>query len=106
MSQRLKSLAGEYVDEYDAKNPALLTKMTGPPHSVETTYEPHHNLITCVINGAKSSTGILPVHRDGPSVPQPAGPSLSDDPTTSTNPAPAARRRGGALKHSETGTMQ
>jgi len=28
----------------------LLTKMTGPAHEVETTYEPHRNLITGVTN--------------------------------------------------------
>jgi len=46
----VKSLAGEFVYGYDANNPMLLTKMTGPAHEVETTYEPHRNLITGVTN--------------------------------------------------------
>lgn len=49
----VKSLAGEFEYEYDAKNPALLAKMTGPAHIVETTYEPHRNLITGVTNREK-----------------------------------------------------
>src|SRR5690606_6408887 len=39
------SAAGEFTYDYDPTNPALLTKMTGPAHIVETTYEPHRNLI-------------------------------------------------------------
>ena len=46
----VKSLAGEFVYGYDANNPMLLTKMTGPVNEVETTYEPHRNLITGVTN--------------------------------------------------------
>jgi RHS repeat-associated protein len=46
----VKSLAGEFVYGYATKNPALLTKMTGPVHEVETTYEPHRNLITGMTN--------------------------------------------------------
>jgi RHS repeat-associated protein len=49
----VKSLAGEFVYGYDQKNPALLTKMTGPVHEVETTYEPHRDLITGVTNRRK-----------------------------------------------------
>jgi len=54
----------------------LLTKMTGPAHEVETTYEPHRNLITDVVTRAKSSIGILPMARGGTPEPQPAAPSL------------------------------
>jgi RHS repeat-associated protein len=46
----VKSLAGDFVYGYDEANPALLTKMTGPAHSVETSYEPHRNLVTGVVN--------------------------------------------------------
>jgi RHS repeat-associated protein len=46
----VKSLAGEFVYEYDEKTPALLTKMTGPVHIAETRYEPHRNLVTGVTN--------------------------------------------------------
>ena len=81
---RVKSLAGEFTYGYNEHNPALLTKMTGPFHSVETTYEPHRNLITSVVNKAKSSTGILPVHRDGTTDPQPTAPSLADPSQPST----------------------
>src|SRR5690606_30540720 len=41
----VKSLAGEFAYEYDKANPTLLGKMIGPVHEVETTYEPHRNLI-------------------------------------------------------------
>ncbi|MDP4583609.1 MAG: RHS repeat protein, partial [Verrucomicrobiales bacterium] len=64
----VKSLAGEFTYGYDAKSPALLTKMTGPVHEVETSYEPHRNL---VVNQAKPG---------GSRSPSPASP----------NPAPAA----------------
>jgi RHS repeat-associated protein len=50
---KVKSLAGEFVYEYDATSPTLLTKMTGPVHEVTTTYEPHRNLITSVTNRAR-----------------------------------------------------
>jgi RHS repeat-associated protein len=50
---KVKSLAGEFVYEYDETSPALLTKMTGPVHEVTTTYEPHRNLITGVTNRAR-----------------------------------------------------
>lgn len=49
----VKSLAGEFVYGYNEANPALLTKMTGPVHEVETTYESHRNLITGVTNRRK-----------------------------------------------------
>ena len=63
--------------------------MTGPVHSVETTYDPHRNLITGVTNRAKSRTGILSgppsvVHRDGTTDPQPTAPSLADPSQPST----------------------
>ena len=32
----VKSLAGEFLYDYNETNPALLTKMTGPAHSVAT----------------------------------------------------------------------
>jgi hypothetical protein len=56
----LKSLAGEFVYGYDEANPALLTKMTGPVHEVETSYEPHRNLVTGVVNKAKPALGVSP----------------------------------------------
>ena len=46
----VKSLAGDFAYEYDEANPALLIKMTGPAHIAETSYEPHRNLITGVVN--------------------------------------------------------
>ena len=46
----VKSLAGEFTYGYDAKSPALLTKMTGPAHIAETSYEQHRNLVTGVVN--------------------------------------------------------
>lgn len=49
----VKSLAGEFAYGYDDKSPALLTKITGPAHIAETSYEPHLNLITGVVNKAK-----------------------------------------------------
>jgi RHS repeat-associated protein len=52
----VKSLAGEFAYGYDEANPALLTKMTGPVHEVETSYEPHRNLVTGVVNKAKPDT--------------------------------------------------
>jgi|GEM_PF-2378422 len=69
----------------------LLTKMTGPAHEVETTNEPHRNLITGVTNRAKSSIGILPMARAGTPEPQPAAPSLGD---------PCSLDRQEGLKHS------
>ena len=52
----VKSLAGDFAYGYDEANPALLTKMTGPAHSVETSYEPHRNLITGVTNRVLTQT--------------------------------------------------
>lgn len=52
--------------------------MTGPAPIVETTYEPHRNLITGVTNRAKSSTGILPLARSGVSDPKPSAPALQE----------------------------
>jgi hypothetical protein len=46
----VKSLAGDFAYGYDAKSPALLTKMTGPAHIAETSYEQHRNLVTGVVN--------------------------------------------------------
>jgi len=85
----VKSLAGDFAYGYDAKSPALLTKMTGPVHEVETSYEPHRNLITGVVNRTKSSIGILPMARAGTPDSPPAAPSLTNVPA-SPNTAPAA----------------
>jgi len=52
--------------------------MTGHAHIVETTYEPHRNLITGVTNRAKSRTGSLPEARSGASAAPPAAPTLQD----------------------------
>src|SRR5690606_4691352 len=51
----VKSLAGEFAYEYDKANPTLLGKMIGPVHEVETTYEPHRNLIAGVVNRRKEA---------------------------------------------------
>jgi len=83
----VKSLAGEFLYEYDEANPALLTKMTGPAHSVETSYEAHRNLITGVVN---RGMGFQPMDRAGTSDPQPTAPSLTEAPATAPTPAPAA----------------
>jgi YD repeat-containing protein len=60
----VKSLAGEFVYGYDEANPALLTKMTGPAHEVETSYEPHRNLITGVVNKAKPDSKLSTKHEE------------------------------------------
>ena len=40
----VKSLAGEFTYGYDAKSPALLTKMTGPAHIAETSYDANRTI--------------------------------------------------------------
>jgi len=74
----VKSLAGEFVYGYDANNPALLTKMTGPAHEVETTYEPHRNLITGVSNWKLGSRmEKLPSANAADPIPAPDSPLLA-----------------------------
>jgi len=65
----VKSLAGDFAYGYDAKSPALLTRMTGPAHIAETNYEPHRNLITGVVNKAKpgGARSPLPAYTRGQS---------------------------------------
>jgi|GEM_PF-1881761 len=99
----VKSLAGEFVYGYDANNPMLLTKMTGPAHEVETSYEPHRNLVTGVVNRAKSSIGILPMARAGTPESPPADRSLTKV-SAAPNPAPAAESEPGT-KHEEPSTL-
>jgi len=60
----VKSLAGEFVYGYNEANPALLTKMTGPAHEVETSYEPHRNLVTGVVNKAKADSKLSTKHEE------------------------------------------
>ena len=66
--------------------------MTGPAPIVETTYEPHRNLITDAPNLAKSSTGILPPARSGVSDPKPSSPALQESPTTPASRCDASTR--------------
>jgi RHS repeat-associated protein len=79
----VKSLAGEFAYGYDAKNPALLTKMTGPVHEVETSYEPHRNLVTGVVNKAKPGGARSPL----PASPNPAPVADSDPGTKNEEPS-------------------
>jgi YD repeat-containing protein len=104
----VKSLAGDFAYGYDESNPALLTKMTGPAHEVETSYEPHRNLVTGVVNRTKSSIGILrgglpPMARAGTPDSPPAAPSLTNVPA-SPNTAPSAESEPGT-KHEEPSTL-
>jgi RHS repeat-associated protein len=73
----VKSLAGEFVYGYDESNSVLLTKMTGPVHEVETSYEPHRNLIAGVVNKAKPRG----VSSRLPASPTPA-PAADSEPST------------------------
>jgi hypothetical protein len=67
--------------------------MTGPAHEVETSYEPHRNLVTGVVNKAKSSIGILrgglpPMARAGTPDSPSAAPSLTNAPRLPTRQQP------------------
>ena len=53
----VKSPAGTFTYAYDERNPALLTKLTGPAHETTTTWEPDRNLITSIANTAEHPAG-------------------------------------------------
>ncbi len=78
----VKSLAGEFAYGYDAKSPALLSKMTGPAHSVETSYEPHRNLVTGVTNRAVApNPNLIPNPNPNPN-PNPQPSTKNEEPGT------------------------
>ena len=56
------SPAGTFTYAYDEKNPALLTKLTGPAHETTTTWEPNRNLITSITNTVEHPAGAPAQH--------------------------------------------
>ncbi|MCB1078659.1 MAG: hypothetical protein KDM64_12600, partial [Verrucomicrobiae bacterium] len=65
----MKTIAGTFRYQYDGENPALLTRMTGPVHRVDTTYEPTRDLIAEVRNVSAGRISKLP-KSDAAPVPQ------------------------------------